>query len=68
MHHAVTWGSLFGVGFTIGGLAMVAIGAIAIFAGGMSDAPAAGADVTKQGCIIGFVGVALSTLGIWMLI
>lgn len=66
MANAITWGSLFGVGFILAGLVCIAGAALAIFAGGMSAAPAAGDSATSTGCAIGVGGVALLALGIWL--
>lgn len=66
MHDAITWGSLFGAGFILAGLVCIAGGALAIFAGGMSDAPAARNSATSAGCAIGVGGVALLALGGWL--
>jgi hypothetical protein len=40
------------------GLAVAGIGALMIFAGGMSDDPAGGDKATSQGCIVLVVGLA----------
>jgi hypothetical protein len=54
MNHSITVGDiLLTLGLVLGGLGM-GLGALAAFAGGMSDAPEAGAEASKQGCI-GFV-------------
>jgi hypothetical protein len=65
MHNPITWGSLFGVGFIIVGLAGIVIGGTAIFAGGMSDAPEAGNSTSRTGCFILSAGFAVFALGIW---
>ncbi len=67
MHHAITWGSLFGVGFVLAGLAGVGIGGLMVFAGGMSDSPSDGDSTSKGGCIFAVAGVAALALGIWCL-
>jgi hypothetical protein len=65
MHNAITWGSLFGVGFILAGVLAVGVGGLSLFAGGMSDAPAAGESASRTGCIIAVAGIALIALGIW---
>jgi hypothetical protein len=67
MNHAITIGGLLCTLGIIAGIALTGVGALAIFAGGMSDSPQAGADASKQGCIIAGVGLALlvgSVLGL----
>lgn len=59
MNHAITIGGLLLSLGVLVGLAMTAFGALAIFAGGMSDAPEAGADTTRQGCMIALPGAML---------
>jgi hypothetical protein len=68
MQHAITWGSLFGVGFTVAGIVLGGVGALAIFAGGMSDAPAEGESTASMGCLFGAGGVVLAAIGVWMLV
>lgn len=59
MHHAITIGDLaLGVALLIG-LGICAFGALAAFAGGMSDNPEASASASKSGCIALLVGGAL---------
>lgn len=65
MNNAITWGSLFGVGFIVAGVIGIGVGALAIFAGGMSDAPEAGNAASRTGCFIVAAGFALVALGIW---
>jgi hypothetical protein len=59
MNHTITIGGLLLSAGVLAGLAMTGCGALAIFAGGMSDNPGAGADASKQGCILALVGAAL---------
>lgn len=59
MNHAITIGGLLLTVGVIAGLAAAAIGLLMIFAGGMSDAPAAGDEASKQGCIVALIGVVL---------
>jgi hypothetical protein len=65
MHHAITWASLFGVGGIVGGLLLIATGALALFAGGMSDAPQAGDNAGRLGIGLALLGATLFALGIW---
>lgn len=66
MHNAITWAQLLGAGFIVAGLAALGIGVLAVFAGGMSDAPADGASASSAGCLIALGGFGLTALGIWM--
>jgi hypothetical protein len=52
----------------IAGLAALGYGALSVFAGGMSDAPAAGAAAGRTGCIMLAAGVALLGFGVWMVL
>lgn len=64
--NAITWAQLFGVGFIVAGLATLGLGALAVFAGGMSDAPEDGESASSAGCLIALGGFVLTALGIWM--
>jgi hypothetical protein len=59
MNTTITIGGLLCALGIIAGIGLTGIGALAIFAGGMSDSPQAGADASKQGCIIAGVGLVL---------
>jgi hypothetical protein len=59
VNHTITIGGLLCTLGIVAGIALTGIGALAIFAGGMSDSPQAGADASKQGCIIAGVGLVL---------
>jgi hypothetical protein len=65
MNHAITVGGLLLTLGLIVGLATAAIGALMVFAGGMSDAPAEGSDASRKGCFIGLLGLALFGASIW---
>lgn len=64
MGNAITWGSLFGAGFIVGGLALIGVGLIStILSGGNeSEADLAG----PMGCAFALGGLVLLALGIWM--
>jgi hypothetical protein len=68
MNHTITIGGLFLTLCVIAGLGISAIGALMLFAGGMSDNPSAGADAGKQGCFTLAIGVALFVGGVWGLL
>lgn len=67
MNHAITIGGLLSFFMFLAGIGMCGFGALVIFAAGMSDAPAAGDDAAKHGCIIGAIGIVLIalTLAVW---
>lgn len=68
MNHAITIGGLLlGIGMLVGFLAL-AFGALALFAGGMSDSPSAGDDASRTGCIALVVGAVLFALCLWGLL
>jgi hypothetical protein len=50
------------------GLVAFAYGALSVFAGGMSDAPAVGDAAARSGCITLASGVALLGFGVWMVV
>lgn len=62
MNHAITVADLFHVLGAFIGLGLAGFGLLIIFAGGMSDAPDAGRQAGRTGCIIGLVGIALLAL------
>lgn len=68
MNHAITVGGLLLSLSILVGLVMVFIGALVIFAGGMSDAPTEGAAASKQGCFVFCLGAAFIVGGIWGLL
>lgn len=68
MSHTITVGGLLLVLAIIVGLAFSAVGALMIFAGGMSDAPAAGDSASRQGCFVSAIGVVLLVGGAWGLL
>jgi hypothetical protein len=68
MNHSITLGGLLLTLMLVGGLGMAGIGLLMIFAGGMSDAPEAGADASRQGCLVALVGLVLSGLALWGLL
>lgn len=66
MAHPVTWSSLFGVGFILGGLCLLGVGGLAFFAGSMSDAPTEGENTSSLGCTMAIIGAALLGFGVWL--
>jgi hypothetical protein len=64
MNHAITIGEL--LRFIGGGVGilLLLVGALALFAGGMSDAPEAGDESSKTGCIIGAAGIVLVVIAL----
>lgn len=68
MNHAITLGGmLLGIGSLVGFLAL-SFGALALFAGGMSDSPSAGDDASRTGCIALIGGAILFALCLWGLL
>ena len=67
MNHAVTVGGILAVLMGLAGLLCLGFGALAVFAGGMSDAPQAGDDASRTGCIVLGIGAALIALSIWII-
>lgn len=68
MNHAITIGGLLlGIGALVGFLSL-SFGALAIFAGGMSDSPSAGDDASRTGCIALIAGAVLFALCFWGLL
>lgn len=68
MNHSVTIGGLLdGIGALIG-LALLAIGLLAVLAAGMSDSPSAGDSAGKTGCACLLAGAAVLALCIWGLL
>lgn len=59
MNHAITVGGLLATVAIFAGIVLCAIGALAVFAGGMSDAPSEGDSTSKTGCTLGVVGIVL---------
>lgn len=47
----------------LGGAGAIALGALMIFAGGMSDAPAEGDAVSSRGCVIAVGGIIALIVG-----
>ncbi len=65
MNHAITfWQLLFGIVMLIG-LASVALGALELFAAGMSDNPSAGDDAGRRGCLTALVGVVMVLVALY---
>jgi hypothetical protein len=67
MNHAITIGGLLLSVCVFVGIVMAAVGALMVFAGGMSDAPASGEEFSGQGCRIVIVGIAIIGGGLWAL-
>jgi hypothetical protein len=65
MNHAITVGGALAFVAMIVGIGAVALGLVAFFAGGMSDAPEAGEDASTWGCIVMIGGALLFALGLW---
>jgi hypothetical protein len=59
MNHAVTVRDILKVLAGFVGLCFIAFGALATFAGGMSDAPEEGKAAGRQGCGIGLLGIVI---------
>lgn len=68
MNHSITVGGLLLTLGLIAGLLTVCIGALATFAGGMSDDPTAGADASRTGCFIFIAGALLFGASLWGLL
>jgi len=68
MDHAITIGGLLLTLGLIGGFVALAFGALAVFAGGMSDAPSAGNDATNLGCAFLIAGALLFGGCLWGLL
>lgn len=65
MNHAITIGGALGFVAILVGIGAIALGLLAFFAGGMSDAPAEGDEAGKWGCIVMAGGAVLFGLGLW---
>jgi hypothetical protein len=68
MNHAITVGGLL---LSLGGLVgflIAGFGALATFAGGMSDDVSAGEDASRQGCFFLALGLVLMGASIWGLL
>jgi hypothetical protein len=68
VNHTITIGDLFAVGGVILGLALCAAGVLAVFAGGMSDAPSEGDSAARHGCGLGIIGALVLAASIWQII
>ncbi len=63
----VTWHALIAGAILLAGIALACLGALETLAGGMSDAPAAGSDMTKRGCTVTLVGLGAIVLAVVMM-
>lgn len=68
MNHAITIGGLLAGVFALAGLLSVAAGALAVFAGGMSDAPEVGNSTAHAGCIFMAIGGVIFAASMWGLL
>jgi hypothetical protein len=67
VNHVITFDDVLLVVLAIGGLIVLSVGILMFMAGGMSDAPSAGQQTGKQGCIAALCGVALVGIAILVL-
>jgi hypothetical protein len=68
MNYAITIGGLlFGLSIIIG-VPLALFGIVMLLAGGMSDAPEAGAEASRQGCFVCCLGAAFVVGGVWGLL
>jgi hypothetical protein len=68
VNHTITIGDLFATGGVILGLALSAVGALVVFAGGMSDAPSEGDSAARHGCGLGIIGALILAASIWQIV
>jgi fatty acid desaturase len=65
MHHSITVADLLRALGAIAALGLLGFGALAWFAGGMSDNGEAGAQAGRTGCIMGVAGIVLLVAALW---
>jgi hypothetical protein len=59
VNHAITIGDTVLALGILAGVAMIGLGALMAFAAGMSDAPAEGERVGRQGCTVAAIGLVV---------